>query len=118
MKNLSLVLFVILLSAIAGFAKPKQRTFNASPDELFKVALKVARLQHVITYVDKSERLFSFSTGRAGLDCTAGVEPEGPDKSTLTINMKRTQDASIFNGSDKIAKKLFDAVEDELKKEK
>src|SRR3990172_7479820 len=87
-----LALLVVTL-AVPAVAKEKKMTYDVPADVLLDAALTVARTHHVLTHVERSERLFSFSTSRSlgspGFTCNAFVVEDGPSKSTLVINMKK-----------------------------
>jgi hypothetical protein len=112
-------LFLVTLAAPAA-AKEKKKTYDVPADVLLDAAISVARTQHVLTHVERSERLFSFSTNRSlgspGLTCNAVVIEEGKNKSTLTISMKKNHLVFAWGAGGRIAEKFFAAVNDELKK--
>jgi hypothetical protein len=118
--SLCLSVFLVLLSAAASFAqahKTKQRTFDATPDVLFKAALKVAQTHYVVSYVDEKAQLVTFRTEQH--NCTGSVEAEGANKSTLALNMQNVLPGFTYEGRmTREANKFFDFVQEELKKGK
>jgi hypothetical protein len=108
---------VALLLPICLQAEPKKKTYNNSPDEVFKAALRTARERHVVTYVDEKTLMFTFETGRSftsgGFVANASVEPEGEDKATLVINVQ-TKKGFSWGAGDRMAEKFYQQVGDEL----
>lgn len=115
-KILLALAFLLLLTA-GAYAKPKKKTYNNTPDQLFQAALRTARERHVVTYVDTKTLMFTFETGRSftsqGFVANASVEPEGENKATLIINVQNKQGYS-WGAGDRMADKFFDQVNDEL----
>jgi hypothetical protein len=123
MKQLfSLFLLLICLSPIAAYAKPKEKTYNNTPQEVFQAALRTARERHVITYVDEKNLMFTFETGTSALSygfiSNASVEQQPDNKSRLLINVQHKnsgKSASFsFNAGDRMADKFFEQVSEEL----
>jgi len=116
-RNLIFLLAALLLLPVAAQAKPKKKTYNNSPEQVFLAMLRTARERHVVTYVDEKQMMVSFQTGRSfwsnGFVCNASVEPEGSDKATLVINVQNKQGLSMGAG-DRMADKFFDQVAEEL----
>jgi hypothetical protein len=75
------------------YAKPKEKAFNNSAQEVFEAALRTARGRHVVTYTDEKHLMFTFETGTSGLSygyvANAAVGPEASDKSRLIINVQK-----------------------------
>ena len=66
LKRLGLVTLLIgILFSIPAYAKPKKKTYNNSPEQVFTAALRTARERHVVTYVDEKQLMFAFETGRS-----------------------------------------------------
>ena len=115
---------VILLPATA-LAKPKKKTFNNTPEEVFLASLRTARERHIVTYVDEKNMLLTFETGTSyvsyGFNANASVEPEGNDKATLIINVQKKnvgKNVSVaWGGGDRMADKFFEQVAEELARE-
>ncbi|MGD0228400.1 MAG: hypothetical protein ABSF71_39365 [Terriglobia bacterium] len=120
MKNLWLVLFIVLSAVVPTFAQAhqtRQRTFDAPPEVLFKAASKVARTHYVVTDVNENERLITFHTEQH--NCTGNIEPEGPNKSTLFLNIQNVLPGFTYASRMTCeANKFFDYVQEELKKGK
>ena len=115
--KICLALAFLLLLTAGAYAKPKKKTYNNTPDQLFQAALRTARERHVVTYVDTKTLMFTFETGRSftsqGFVANASVEPEGESKATLIINVQNKQGYS-WGAGDRMADKFFDQVNDEL----
>jgi len=118
MKAKSVVTLVcVLLIALSAYAKPKKKTFNNTPDQVFQAALRTARERHVVTYVDTKTLMMTFETGRSftseGFVANASVEPEAENKATLIINVQNKKGMS-WGAGDRMADKFFSQVSDEL----
>src|SRR5258708_3006312 len=122
MKRSTLICFVALavlavLAPIGAEAKPKKKTYNNSPEQVFLSALRTARERHVVNYVDEKMLMFTFETGRSfaseGFVANASVEPEGTDKATLIINVQNKRGMS-WGAGDRMADKFYDQVTDQL----
>jgi len=115
-KTLTTLAFLLLFTASA-YAKPKKKTYNNTPDQVFQAALRTARERHVVTYVDTKTLMLTFETGRSltsqGFVANASVESEGENKATLIINVQNKQGYS-WGAGDRMADKFFDQVGDEL----
>jgi hypothetical protein len=112
------VAFVVaMLMPICAQAKPKKKTYNNSPDQVFLAAMRTARERHVVTYVNEKMLMFTFETGRSftseGFVANASVEPEGTDKATLIINVQNKKGMS-WGAGDRMADKFYDQVSDTL----
>lgn len=113
---------LFLLASAAAFAKPKEKTYNNSPQQVFRAALKTARERQVVTYVDEKDLMFTFSTGESmmsmGFIANASVESKDDGKSVLLLNVQNKnngKDANYsFNAGDRMAKKFFAQVDQEL----
>jgi PEGA domain len=122
LRRLCFLSVILLVIPTASFAKPKKKTFNNSPQEVFQAALKTARERHVVTNVDEKNLMMTFETGVSmvsyGFIANASVEPEGDGKSTLTINVQHKnngKNASFsFNAGDRMADKFYEQVTQEL----
>jgi hypothetical protein len=118
MRTRSVVaLALLLLLSVSGYAKPKKKTYNNTPDQVFQAALRTARERHVVTYVDTKTLMMTFETGRSltsqGFVANASVESEGENKATLIINVQNKQGMS-WGAGDRMADKFFSQVSDEL----
>lgn len=115
--------FIIPITLLAFFlpicaqAKPKKKTYNNSPEQVFLAAVRTARERHVVTYVDAKMMMFTFETGRSftseGFIANASVEPEGEGKATLIINVQNKKGLS-WGAGDRMADKFYQQVTDEL----
>src|SRR5271157_1301660 len=103
-------------------AKPKKKTYNNAPQEVFQAALKTARERHVVTFVDEKNLMLTFETGVSALSygfvANASVEPEADNKATLIINVQHKNSGKnfsySFNAGDRMADKFYDQVSEEL----
>jgi hypothetical protein len=115
----ALVVLAILaiLLPIPAQAKPKKKTYNNSPEQVFLAAVRTARERHVVTYVNEKMLMFTFETGRSftseGFVANASVEAEGTDKATLIINVQNKKGMS-WGAGDRMADKFYDQVSDTL----
>lgn len=113
---ISIALLALLLPIYAQ-AKPKKKTYNNSPEQVFLAALRTARERHVVTYVDAKMMMFTFETGRSftseGFIANASVEPEGNGQTTLIINVQNKKGLS-WGAGDRMADKFYQQVGDEL----
>jgi len=118
--TLALLFFTTGLSA-----KPKEKVYNNTPQEVFQAALRTARERHVITYVDEKNLMLTFETGTSafsyGFNANASVEQMEDGKSKLILNVQKKnagKNASIsFGAGDRMADKFFQQVEEELARE-
>jgi hypothetical protein len=118
MKKAALgVILVAVMLPSSVFAKPKRKAYNNSADQVFAAALRTARERHVVTYVDEKTLMMTFETGRSftsqGFVANASVEAEGPEKSTLIINVQNKQGLS-WGAGDRMADKFYEQVTEEL----
>jgi hypothetical protein len=113
---------LVLLASSALEAKPKEKVFNNSAQEVFQAALRTARERHVVTYVDEKNLMLTFETGTSalsyGFNANASVEQQSDGKSKLIVNVQKKnagKNASLAWGAgDRMADKFFDQVEEEL----
>src|SRR5947199_8306501 len=107
-----------LLLPLSAFAKPKKKTYNNKPDELFAAALRTARERHVVTYVDEKMLMFTFQTGHSfftkGFVANASIEPQDENRATLIINVQTKDGEAAWGAGDRMADKFFDQVREEL----
>jgi hypothetical protein len=108
---------LVVLFPICAQAKPKKKTYNNSPEQVFLAAVRTARERHVVTYVDEKMLMFTFETGHSfsseGFVATASVEPEGTNQATLIINVQNKKGMS-WGAGDRMADKFYQQVADEL----
>jgi len=122
LKRTALVIFAVLFICTSLFAKPKEKLFNNTPQEVFQAALRTARERHVVTFVDEKNLMVAFETGAsalsAGFHANASVEQEADGKSKLIINVQKKEVANnggpSFGAGDRMADKFFQQVEEEL----
>jgi hypothetical protein len=117
----------ILLATLAApaWAKPKEKKFDYPARAVFRAALSAARTHHVVTYVDEKHMLFTFETGTSatsyGFVCNASVEAASERKSRLVLNVQKKNGrwgvSFAWGAGDRLAKKFFGQVGEELKKE-
>ena len=117
-KRLSLAALLLgFLFSIPAYAKPKKKTYNNSPEQVFTAALRTARERHVVTYVDEKQLMFAFETGRSmmsqGFVANASVEPERDGNASLVINVQNKKGMS-WGAGDRMADKFYDQVSQEL----
>ena len=116
-STFAILTLLAILVPIAAQAKPKKKTYNNSPEQVFLAAVRTARERHVVTYVDEKMLMFTFETGRSvmseGFVATGSVEPEGTDKATLIINVQNKKGMS-WGAGDRMADKFYQQVADEL----
>src|SRR5579864_1771274 len=121
-KSILLIVLFVLMLPISAFAKPKEKKYNNSAHDVFEAALKTAREQHVVTYVDEKNLMFTFETGTSltsyGFVANATIQPAGDNKCTLIINVQKKnagQNMSFAWGAgDRMADKFFKQVTEEL----
>ena len=117
MKKVTLALLIGLLLSTAAYAKPKKKTYNNSPEQVFTAALRTARERHVVTYVDEKQLMFAFETGRSmmsqGFVANASVEPERDGNATLVVNVQNKKGMS-WGAGDRMTDKFYEQVAQEL----
>jgi len=119
-----LVVGIVLLLFTATFvqfayAKPKKKVFNNPATEVFAAALKTARERHVVTYVDEKNLMLTFESGMSfwaeGFKASASVEPDGPERAVITINVQHKKGGFMsFNAGDRLANKFFEQMSQTL----
>jgi hypothetical protein len=106
------------LVPVSLIAKPKKKTYNNTPQEVFQAALRTARERHVVTYVDEKNLMLTFETGTSGFSygfvANASIEPETDGKATLVINVQKKQSSISFGAGDRMADKFYEQVAEEL----
>lgn len=113
---------VLLFFSTLAFAKPKEKIFANTPQEVFQAALRTARERHVITFVDEKQLMFTFDTGASvfsnGFLANASVEAQPDGKAKLIINVQHRQTdqggGPSFGAGDRMADKFFEQVLQEL----
>jgi hypothetical protein len=117
MKKAVAAALLLALLPLSAVAKPKKKTYNNTPQEVFAAALRTARERHVVTYVNEKMLMLTFETGRSvtsqGFVANASVEAEGDDKATLIVNVQNKQGFS-WGAGDRMADKFYDQVTEEL----
>jgi hypothetical protein len=121
-QSVTTAMLVAVLSCSGLFAKPKEKVYNNTPQEVFQAALRTARERHVVTYVNEKNLMLTFETGTSafsyGFNANASVEQMPDGKSKLIINVQKKnagKDASIsFGAGNRMADKFFQQVEEEL----
>ena len=121
-RLVSVALLLLCLIPVSLIAKPKKKTYNNTPQEVFQAALRTARERHVVTYVDEKNLMPTFETGTSGFSygfvANASIEPETDGKATLVINVQKKnsgQSASFSYGAgDRMADKFYGQVAEEL----
>jgi hypothetical protein len=121
-RALLFVPLALFLLPTALLAKPKVKSFNNSPDEVYVAALRTARTKHVVTFTDDKNHMFTFETGMSALSdgfvANASVESTPDHKTNLTINVQKKNNGKnggpSFGAGDRMADKFFEQVEEEL----
>jgi len=117
-RLVSFALLLVCLAPTALTAKPKKKTYNNTPQEVFQAALRTARERHVVTYVDEKNLMLTFETGTSsfsyGFVANASIEPETDGKATLVINVQKKQSSISFGAGDRMADKFYEQVAEEL----
>jgi hypothetical protein len=117
-KTLVFAVLLVLLNCGAADAKPRRQTYNATAQQVFDAAYKVARENHRVNFTDERNLTFEFHTGTSmsswGFDCNASVEST-KDGAELVINIQKTQGQVLaWGGGDRMAEKFFKMVHDVL----
>lgn len=107
---------------MAAYAKPKEKIYKNTPADIFQAALRSAREEHVVTYVDEKNLMMTFETGVSALSygfvANASVEPLPDGSSKLIINVQHKNDGKnvsySFGAGDRMANKFFAKVEEQL----
>jgi hypothetical protein len=117
-RLVSVALLLLCLVPVSLIAKPKKKTYNNTPQEVFQAALRTARERHVVTYVDEKNLMLTFETGTSGFSygfvANASIEPETDGKATLVINVQKKQSSISFGAGDRMADKFYEQVAEEL----
>ena len=117
-----IALLAALSFSTSMFAKPKEKVYNNTAQEVFQAALRTARERHVVTFVDEKNLMLTFETGTSafsyGFNANASVEQLEDGKSKLIVNVQKKnvgKDASLsFGAGDRMADKFFQQVGEEL----
>lgn len=114
---------ILILIPLSALGKPKKKTFDNTPTEVFQAALRTARERHVVTYMDEKNLMITFETGRSALSqgfvADASVEAETDGKATLIINVQHKSTGKggfSFNAGDRMADKFYGQVAEELER--
>jgi hypothetical protein len=117
-------LLLILCSVAAAFAKPKEKVFNNSAQQVFQATLRTARERHVVTYVDEKNLMLTFETGTSlfsgGFVCNASVEQLPNGRSNLIINVQSKNNGKgglAYGAGGRMADKFFKQVAEEIARE-
>jgi len=122
LKRTASAVLAVVLFCTGLFAKPKEKVFNNTAQDVFQAALRTARERHVVTYVDEKNLMLTFETDTSafsyGFNANASVEQEADGKSKLILNVQKKntgQNAGTSWGAgDRMADKFFQQVEEEL----
>ncbi len=113
--NLMLTVSVLMLWPVLVKAKPKERVFSGTQQQVFDAALTAARENYVITSVDDKHFLISFEQGGGMLHgeimFNAVVGPEKDGKVTVSLNYQGRR-CKPMGGN--LAGHYFDRVEQAL----
>jgi hypothetical protein len=121
-KLVCLAFLVSCLFPLTAFAKPKEKIYKNAPADVFQAALRCAREEHVVTYVDEKNLMLTFETGVSALSygfvANASVEPLPDGSSKLLINVQHKNDGKnasySFGAGDRMANKFFEKVDQGL----
>ncbi len=122
MKRTVSAIFAVLFICPGLFAKPKEKVYNNTPQEVFQAALRTARERHVVTFVNEKNLMLTFGTGASllseGFKANASVEQEADGNSKLIVNVQKkdtnNNSGPSFGAGDRMADKFFQQVEEEL----
>ena len=122
LKRTLVVGVVIIVASITLLAKPKEKEFNNTPQQVFEAALRTARERHVVTNVDEKNLMLTFESGVSALSygfvANASVEQETGGKCKLIINVQHKNQGKnaswSFGAGDRMADKFFQQVQEEL----
>ena len=115
----SLTFVLLVLASATGFALTKKEKFNAPAEEVFTAALKAARKDYNVTFVDDKHMMITFHTNQSGLsfplDCNATVQAEGESAAEVEVDVHMTGGQKVSWGSDKrTAEKFLKTLSEEL----
>lgn len=89
-RSLMLAMVVVMVWPTMVSAKPKERTFSGTQQQVFEACLTAARQNYVITYVDEKHFLINFEQGggmfHGEIIFNAVVGPEKDGKVTVSLN--------------------------------
>jgi hypothetical protein len=113
MRRVLILLLAVLLPVAVLSGEPKKKSYEASPEQLFQVALQCARANYVITLVDEKLKMITFqeSYPMATATITASIEPESANHSSLSLTI---QFDNQVHGAGHVTNKFFDRVDKAL----
>lgn len=115
------VLFVMLFSALPTYAQKessKERLFSASREQLYAAAVNVAKNHYTLVAAIKDEGVVTYQTGYSltsnGFQVTVTFEDQSDGKTLMRIRPAKKQQLFAWGAGDRIAKKFFGQVSEEL----
>lgn len=126
MKLLKLLASAVVLGTmlvIPSMASEKKATFSGSIDDVFNAAQLSAHKEWALSYSDRSTHLMSFVTGRSfasrGMECSVTLRPAAQGQVEVVVHtQKKNNQKFAFGAGDRIAKKFFAGIKDELERDK
>lgn len=89
-RSLIFLMVVLIPGSVLASAKPKERTFSGTQQQVFEAALTAARQNYVINYVDEKHFLIAFEQGAGAFHgeimFNVVVGPEKDGKVTVSLN--------------------------------
>ena len=114
-RSVMLAMTVLMVWPTLASAKPKERTFSGTQQQVFEAALTAARQNYVINYVDEKHFLINFEQGggmfHGEIMFNAVVGPEKDGKVTVSLNYQGKRGKPIGGN---LAGHFFDRVEEAL----
>jgi hypothetical protein len=100
-------ILTLMLLPLSLSAKPKEKLFDAPPDEVYAAVQKVIREHYVVTFTDDKQMLVSFKTPQTftanPMEGNVAVEAEN-GKSRLTANVNKGNIGAAGHVEDNILK--------------
>jgi hypothetical protein len=116
------VFAVVLMLVLAGSlfaANDKEQVYNAPFDKVWAATVKAANEKFTLIHSEKESGVLSFETGTSttsyGFTVGVSVTKLADDKTKVTVNAQKKRAQVAWGAGDRIAKKFFDAVEENLK---
>lgn len=124
MKRVRSLAFLAILigSTMLAFASDKTAVFQGTTNAVFNAAQSSAQKWWTLSFSDRNTHLMSFVTGRSfashGMACSVALRPLPDGKVEVVLHtQKQGRQIYAFGSGDRIAKKFFGELRNELPKE-
>lgn len=117
-KIFTMILVSLVVSPCMVEAKQKRKTFQGTPEQVFRAGLKAAQKHWRVTFSDKETLMFSFSTGTSlttwGMDVGVTLKNLGSDRVEVIVGTQKKLQLFAWGAGGRIADKFFKELERQL----